>query len=57
MKWFERMKLKYIGTNIEEDQHKTFRVLAAQLGESASSLLKKLVNDFIAKSAKKGGAK
>jgi hypothetical protein len=51
------MKLKYIGTNIEEEQHRTFRVMAAQLGESSSSLLKKLVNDFIAKSAKKGGAK
>ena len=51
------MKLKYIGTNIEEGQHKTFRVLAAQLGESSSSLLKKLVSDFITKSAKTGGAK
>lgn len=51
------MKLKYIGTNIEEEQHKMFRVLAAQLGQSSSALLKKLVNDFITKSQKKGGAK
>jgi len=51
------MKLIYIGTNIPSDQHKTFRVLAAQLGESSSSLLKKLVTNFITKSAKKGVAK
>jgi hypothetical protein len=57
VKWFERMKLKYIGTNIEEEQHRTFRVLAAQLGLSASALLKQMVGEFVAKSQKKGGAK
>lgn len=51
------MKPIYIGTYLPPDKHREFRVIAAQSGESASSLLKKLVNDFIAKSAKKGGAK
>jgi len=57
VKWMLRMKLIYIGTNIISEQHKTLRVLAAERGESVSSILKKLVTDFLAKSAKKGGAK
>ena len=51
------MKLIYIGTNISTEQHKSLRVLAAERGESVSSILKKLVIDFLAKSDKKGGAK
>jgi len=51
------MKLIYIGTNISTEQHKSLRVLAAERGESVSSILKKLVTDFLVKADKKGGAK
>lgn len=56
------MKLRYIGTHITEEAHGSLRVIAAQEGESVSSLLKRLSLDFIASKSKKsrkqkGGSK
>lgn len=43
---------KYVGTYLTEDEHKALRIHAAKEGESASSLLKRLVLNFLARKEK-----
>ena len=46
------MKTKYVGTKISAEAHKAFRVHAAKDGESASSLLNRLICNFLARKEK-----
>ncbi|MDQ5978996.1 MAG: hypothetical protein QG602_1970 [Verrucomicrobiota bacterium] len=43
------MKPKYVGTKISAEAHKAFRVHAAKDGESASSLLNRLIHSYLAR--------
>lgn len=43
---------KYVGTYLTEEAHKSLRIHAAKEGESASSLLKRLVLNFLARKEK-----
>ena len=47
------MKPKYVGTKISAEAHKSLRIHAAKEGESVSSLLKRLVLNFLARKEKK----
>ena len=46
------MKHKYVGTKISAEAHKAFRVHAAKDGESASSLLNRLIHSYLARKEK-----
>ena len=43
---------KYVGTYLTEEAHKLLRIHAAKEGESASSILKRLVLNFLARKEK-----
>ena len=43
---------KYVGTYLTEEAHKSLRIHAAMEGESASSLLNRLIHSYLARKEK-----
>ena len=43
---------KYVGTYLTDDEHKALRIHAAKKGESASTILKRLIVGLLARKEK-----
>ena len=45
-------EIKYIGTQLDPDEFRRFKVQAAESGKSRSALIRSLVSDFLTKRAR-----